>query len=538
LNKLLGAADHFAADSDADSVAGGLRRAAELTSLEIGIYLSLDGVAARAYEVGEEARAADDSFGVARANLVRSDAIGRSGALEEALALQQAIAVAVRSDHAVRARAGFVLASTFFRLGMSSEAQDAVHDSVRLLDGTCPPHWGAEHHMALALYTSFGRAGPADWELFEEALRRARMLDEPILLLAVLNKYAWAGQHDPAMRGRAAELIDEMEALLEGGRIPPPAAMLDTIAWIRLSQDRVEDADRLFGRALTARQTEPNDDAALLAHLATVRHRQGRLDEATRLLETARTVALRARTPALAVDALRHLAAIDADRGDFRRAYRRLSRYVAEDSATERGEAERQATILQSVYGTQAERDQRLYYQELAMRDPLTRLYNRRHVERELPLLLRDSSVAVVMIDVDHFKQINDNHSHEVGDRVLAQLAALLHEHAVSLAPAGFCARLGGEEFLLVVPAIAPSTAADSMQELRHSVATHRWTRVPARVRPTISAGLVVTVGGGHEATTVLAHADQMLYLAKRNGRNRVEKIVLGAGAPGTPPNG
>ena len=377
--------------------------------------------------------------------------------------------MAVHRDRAVRARAGFVLASTFFRLGMSSEAQDAVHDGVRLLDRTCPPHWGAEHHMALALYTSYGRAGPADWELFEEAVRRARMLDEPILLLAVLNKYAWASQHDPAMRDRAVELIDEMETLLEDGRIIPPAAMLDTIAWIRLSQGRVDDADRLLGRALTARRTEPNDDAALLAHLATVRHRQGRLDEATRLLETARVVALRARTPALAVEALRHLAAVDADRGDFRRAYRRLSRFVAEQSATERAEAERQATILQSVYGTQAERDQRLYYQELAMRDPLTRLYNRRHVERELPLLLRDSGVAVAMIDVDHFKEINDNHSHEVGDEVLAQLAALLHEHAVSMAPAGFCARLGGEEFLLVAPAVAPTTAVASLQQLQHT---------------------------------------------------------------------
>jgi two-component system cell cycle response regulator len=531
------ATHHSLAGSEPGSPAARTRRAAELTSLEVGIYLSLTGVADRASEIAEAARADGDTFGVARANLVRSDAIGRSGALEDALALQQAIAVAVHRDHAVRARAGFVLASTFFRLGMSSEAQDAVHDGVRLLDGTCPAHWGAEHHMALALYTSYGRAGPADWELFEEALRRARTLDEPVLLLAVLNKYAWAGQHDPAMRERAAELIDEMETLLRDGRILPPAAMLDTIAWIRLFQDRVDDADRLLGRALSAQQTEPNDDAALLAHLATVRHRQGRLDEATRLLETARVVALRARTPALAVDALRHLAAVDADRGDFRRAYRRLSRFVAEHSATERAEAERQATILQSVYGTQAERDQRLYYQELAMRDPLTRLYNRRHVERELPLLLRDSGVAVAMIDIDHFKEINDNHSHDIGDEVLAQLAALLHEHAVSMAPAGFCARLGGEEFLLVAPAVAPAPAVAALQELQHSIATHQWARVPARVRPTISAGLVITVGGGQQSTTVLAHADEMLYLAKRNGRNRVETIVPGDSAPPVPGN-
>ncbi len=520
--------DGSLAGSDPGSPAAQPRLAAELTSLEVGIYVSLDGIAERAGEIAVAARAAGDTFSVARASLVRWDAIGRSGALEEALAEQQAIAVAEHRDHAVRARAGFVLASTFFRLGMSSEAQDAVHDGVRLLDGTCPRHWGAEHHMALALYTSYGRAGPADWELFEEALRRARTLDEPILLLAVLNKYAWAAQHDPGVRARVVELIDEMEALLEDGQIVAPAAMLDTIAWIRLLQGRVDHADRLLGRALTARQTEPNDDAALHAHLATLRHRQGRLDEATRLLETARVVALRARTPALAVDALRHLAAVDADRGDFRRAYRRLSRFVAEQSATERAEAERQATILQSVYGTQAERDQRLYYQELAMRDPLTRLYNRRHVEGELPLLLRDNGVAVAMIDIDHFKEVNDNHSHEVGDEVLAQLATLLHEHAVSMAPAGFCARLGGEEFLLVAPAVGPPAAIASLQQLRQLVAAHQWTQVPAAVQPTISTGLVITGHSGAESTVVLAHADQMLYLAKRNGRNRVETIVLG----------
>jgi diguanylate cyclase (GGDEF)-like protein len=96
------------------------------------------------------------------------------------------------------------------------------------------------------------------------------------------------------------------------------------------------------------------------------------------------------------------------------------------------------------------------------------------------------------------------------------------------MAPTGFCARLGGEEFLLVAPAVAPTTAAASLRRLQQSVATHQWTRIPARVRPTISTGLVITAGGGLQSTTVLAHADQMLYLAKRNGRNRVETIVLG----------
>jgi diguanylate cyclase (GGDEF)-like protein len=503
-------------------------RADELTALEVGVYMTLEGVAERAEALREQARADGDTLGAARAELVRSDAIGRGGELDRALGLQRSVAVAAHRERAVRARAGFVLASTFFRLGMWAEAQDAVHDGVRLLDDSCPAHWTAEHYMALALYTSYDRAGPADWELFEEALRRARLGDQPNLLLAVLNKYVWASQNDLAMRDRADEMVDEMETLLETGPVPPPAAMLDTIAWIRLSQGRIEDADRLLERALSSPQTEPNDDAALLAHLATVRHRQGRLSEATRFLETARVVALRARTPTLAVEALRHLAAIDADRGDFRRAYRRLARFLTEQSDVGRAEAEHQATILQSVYGRQVERDQRLYYEELAMRDPLTRLFNRRHVERELPVLLREGQLAVAMIDVDRFKQINDEHSHETGDKILVQLAALLQQHASSMAPDGFCARLGGEEFLLAAPVAASPPAVASLEQLRERVATHRWSAVPATLHPTISTGLVIARDPGLEVAAVLARADDLLYLAKRSGRNRLETAILG----------
>jgi diguanylate cyclase (GGDEF)-like protein len=335
----------------------------------------------------------------------------------------------------------------------------------------------------------------------------------------VLNKYAWASQHDPAMRERASELIDEMETLLEDGKIIPPAAMLDTIAWIRLFQGRVDDADRLLGHALSARRTEPNDDAALLAHLATVRHHQGRLDEATRLLEIARVVALRARTPALAVDALRHLATIDADRGDFRRAYRRLSRFVAEQSATERAEAERQATILQSVYGTQAERDQRLYYQELAMRDPLTRLYNRRHVEGELPLLLRDDGVAVAMIDIDHFKEINDKYGHATGDAALRflalQVGGLLRPHDI-------LARTGGEEFTILLPETTKQNGTIAAERLRYSFEVSNYSHKGVSYRFTLSIGVAELEPECPDFESLWHRADMAMYAAKRLGRNRV----------------
>src|SRR6202012_2650606 len=245
-----------------------------------------------------------------------------------------------------------------------AQAQDAVHDAVRLLDDSCPEHWSAEHYMALALYTNYDRAGPTDWELFEEALRRARMANQPHLLLAVLNKYVWASYNDAVMHARADELTDELDSLLQDSGDPAPAAMLDTVAWVRLMQGRIDDADRLFELAMRSPRTEPHDDAALLTHVATVRRRQGRLEEASYCLEAAREAALRAHTPTLAGEALRNLAEIDAERGNYERAYRRLERFLDEQTTTGRDQAEHQATVLQSKYGRDLERDQRRYYQE------------------------------------------------------------------------------------------------------------------------------------------------------------------------------
>jgi diguanylate cyclase (GGDEF)-like protein len=132
------------------------------------------------------------------------------------------------------------------------------------------------------------------------------------------------------------------------------------------------------------------------------------------------------------------------------------------------------------------------------------------------------------MIDVDRFKQINDEHSHETGDKILVQLAALLQQHASSMAPDGFCARLGGEEFLLAAPVAASPPAVASLEQLRERVATHRWSAVPATLHPTISTGLVIARDPGLEVAAVLARADDLLYLAKRSGRNRLETAILG----------
>ena len=499
---------------------------ARLERLEVQVYARLGGVADAAAELAATARRQGLLFCEARAELVRSDAMSRGGRLHDAMALQRSIVDGARDrgETAVQARAGCLLASTYYRLGLRSESQIAAADGVRLLGDSCPAQWHVEHYMVLALYTSYDRAAAVDFGLFEESLRRARAFGEPTLLLAVLNNYAWTAEQSAGDHERAAELVVEMEASIQSGRVYASVPIIDTVAWVHFGGGNLTYAEQLLEQALThADQVEPDDIAAVLAHLAAVRRRQGRAPEATALLERARAIALACDTPEVAVDALRELATLDAERGDHRRAYRRLLRYVDEQRAAERVESERRASVLQTIYGTLVERDQRRYYESLATCDALTGLYNRRHVERVLPALVGSGDVAVAMIDVDHFKQINDLHSHEAGDAVLTLLGEMFGAHVAELCPSGFAARLGGEEFLLVLPSVDCRQAEISLEALRGRVAARDWYATAPDAPPTISAGLVFSTPRlGWTPSEVLAEADRALYEAKRLGRNRV----------------
>src|SRR6202012_1115719 len=105
------------------------------------------------------------------------------------------------------------------------------------------------------------------------------------------------------------------------------------------------------------------------------------------------------------------------------------------------------AVTLQAIYAVEVERQQRLALEALADTDPLTGLYNRRYMNRQLTELVKEP-VAVALVDIDHFKQINDRFSHEAGDQVLTRLATMLREHAVALGRNdGFAGRMGGGGF-------------------------------------------------------------------------------------------
>ena len=174
-----------------------------------------------------------------------------------------------------------------------------------------------------------------------------------------------------------------------------------------------------------------------------------------------------------------------------------------------------------------ARRQAEAHLRALSETDPLTGLYNRRYLQQQLQLAWAAShhpptSLALLMLDIDHFKQINDSCGHPNGDIVLQQLACRLR---TGLRPDDTLARVGGEEFILLLPGCDLPTAYRRAEQLRQSVAELVVILPDDRppLRLTVSIGVALACAPTGDAEQLLSQVDQALYQAKTLGRNRVE---------------
>lgn len=161
--------------------------------------------------------------------------------------------------------------------------------------------------------------------------------------------------------------------------------------------------------------------------------------------------------------------------------------------------------------------------ERLANTDALTGLLNRRaFIERAEALLAEhrkeSAPLSLVLLDIDHFKQINDTHGHAAGDAVLAGIGRFL---AAQLRTSDVLARLGGEEFVALMPGADAEMAMIRVERLRMNLATERFCPGNEDVRITVSGG-VAEVAPGMAMNTALHRADMALYSAKDQGKNRV----------------
>jgi len=129
------------------------------------------------------------------------------------------------------------------------------------------------------------------------------------------------------------------------------------------------------------------------------------------------------------------------------------------------------------------------------------------------------------MLDIDHFKKVNDSLGHAMGDRVLRAIANILH---TELRGTDFNARYGGEEFVIVFPETTAEEATAACDKLRTLIALHPWPRLSRNLSVTVSFGVSSLEHPEQTEAQLLASADRALYAAKKAGRNQVREALKG----------
>ncbi|MDO8533682.1 MAG: diguanylate cyclase, partial [Xanthobacteraceae bacterium] len=163
---------------------------------------------------------------------------------------------------------------------------------------------------------------------------------------------------------------------------------------------------------------------------------------------------------------------------------------------------------------------------ELAVTDALTGLFNRRYMERHVGTLVeraaaRGKPLSVLILDLDYFKSINDSNGHDAGDDVLREFSDRLK---ASIRGIDLACRYGGEEFVVVMPDTDLGIATLVAERIRRRIAGEPFPieRGARAIEVTISIGIATRVGSDDDAAQMLKRADEALYRAKRDGRNRV----------------
>lgn len=187
------------------------------------------------------------------------------------------------------------------------------------------------------------------------------------------------------------------------------------------------------------------------------------------------------------------------------------------------------ATILQLSYSDEIEREYHAKLFDFAARDSLTGLYNKRFIINELENYCRiarrsERAFSIILVDIDDFKLINDQHGHLAGDEYLKRLAELMR---VTLRDQDIAGRIGGEEFLIILPETRTDGALQLGVRLRQAVENLVLDYRGSAIRTTISGGVCQYEKGVKDVRELQELADRALYEAKKSNKNKVVRIAL-----------
>ena len=454
---------------------------------------------------------------------LRRGEVGRSAA--EA---QQTLRWAVQNDQlALQSRCHRLLGSVFEMVGDRAKALEHAVAANDLLDEADVPLMRAAARLCLA--DALGSVG--SYEESERRYAEARQLvsddDATNIRYMILNNLAFT-QFLANHLDESLVTVDRLIRVSRRNDRPLGLYAADTIGRIYLAVGRSAEAVAMLEPAMRAADSSPNPDAVAmcLVTLAEVYRTQDRPDLAQAAIDRCRPLCEAFGLSRWSAELSREQAETFAATGDYRGAFEAYRSYHSQFEALNARAAEARGRVLETMFqATEARRDS-ARYRALAERDPLTGLYNRRYVDEQLSLALlsmRDggSPLAAAMIDLDHFKRINDRLSHDVGDEVLRAIGRIL-EQFVAAVPGGVAARMGGEEFLVVLPGIDDAEAPERFDDLRRSIADHDWRSITSGIPVTASIGVAVAPTAGSTRSALVGTADARLYLAKDRGRDRV----------------
>jgi diguanylate cyclase (GGDEF)-like protein len=427
----------------------------------------------------------------------------------------------------LRARIHLVWANIHRLLGDAAQCLEHSVRSVELLDEHATTHMQIWHRAkladALGLSGSMEDARPR----YAQAEELCRAYDQPRLLLGMLNNYAYTeylyGDH-----ARAQEVTAKLRAVAAEYDLELDPSALDTIAAIEIENGRYAEAEQTLLKGIDEHGDGRHEDADALAEylltLARARRGLGAADRAQASLDASRALCVERRLNDVLVRVHQEQAELHASRGEFAEAFAAHKEFFAAYQSLQSVQREAQARTRQAMFETAEARQEAERFREQARRDPLTGLPNRRYVDEHLPALAEaDPRLTVALVDLDHFKQINDLLSHDVGDQVLIQVAKILETELAAVVPDGFAARLGGEEFVLVLPDTPTARAAAALEEIRRAVAAYGWDSLVSGLTVTVSIGVAGrSDDAGASQADLLSTADRNLYTAKRAGRDRV----------------
>jgi diguanylate cyclase (GGDEF)-like protein len=440
----------------------------------------------------------------------------------------QILAWAQEHDHPfLLARSHRVLSIFYRQIGDLAEGLTHAVQCFALLADDEPDNIRARHLMTLAVSLDESGSIEDGDRRFREALVLAGTDTE--LTLNILNNMAYTAFERDDEPGAWA-LVAQMRAVQAVNGRALGALEIDTIARIEMMgrhYGAVEETLRTIlddGANSAVESHEGDAPAVCMLTLAEARRLDHRYPAAQEALDAAVALAEQRGLDRVRAQAREEQAALFAVTGRFEEAYEEHRAFHAAVTVLHSAQREARARALQAVFEATEARQVSEHFREMANRDTLTGLYNRRYVNERLPTLLGEAAalrapLSLAILDLDHFKRVNDTFSHGTGDTVLLHVAQLLMD---AVSGSMIAARLGGEEFLLIMPGLDEREAGERCERLRLQIRAHAWEPITGALPVTTSIGVTTAPEGLGTPAELLSIADRNLYVAKREGRDRV----------------